>query len=1685
MKSAIKRLFAIAAFAMPLCAFSVAFDIGDNKFNGLTATIDVTDNQGGVDVWCGEIQIAYHGPVGVPHDPPYWEEEGEPDANGSIEVVIHNWQPNPFVQQSDWENLAYWLPEAITLHIPQGDTVSSRTFTRSQFISRYGNRLKALIASKWIAPYEKKDEREIVANCLGNGRLGHFYEAKTCRCKFCGHFRGHKLVEAGDGMCQVCDLNIGYAEKPRLEKCGGHGEDESKHDGWHATATFEGGAIEEAAWPPYSSGYLAFCVCQCGEKKLNHQYKGKDNYGDIKAGNTAGQEEESVHTCFYWCERRGCGGWKAEVFGHEVDPDYEFTLTPCKFDAAQNDDVPCDADDEDVNKEYHLSGGRCKRCGKNYHTKVFHNPPEDDPCECPCGVKLHQWGKSCEFIAYCDVCQQSFPKDENGVVDYSGGEVKHSFGIDEGDNTSHRCKGCPDGRQAYSKHTYQPDSEADSDGYVTCVEKQGDKYQKGCGHKKKLPERCNHDSAYGSCGKWRCVECNVSLPDGPQEHGYYDPSTKSGVSVTRYNVDGKRNCAVCSKSYKGANCGTVIDKDKNLKWNGTPIKDEHLHTEWRIDEQWSDDGTSLEWKSQHHICWCGEYLNDHTNDETIPPTVVQWTDESGTADEYVHQLQYICNGKDADGVPNFDNCGECFRKVAEYHNFVEDEDDYVCSDSADGTKRGCGYRKPKNPDCEHPLVYGSCGSWKCGECEKVFGESDGAPMEHGGVFTDESYTPPKQAVSDVEPLKDDSGNLVYCAVCSHSFMGAKCGTTIVTEGKKTVVKRTNPYRVGNYLAHNGWKPVTKKTETPDYGTIDESDTHTCQCNSIVRRHNEGIVSAIQKITNGTADTEKHDFSFKCNKKDDEGNPLHDNCDFDFKIGTESHVWVNKELENGNFYTSVTETSEDGHETVLCKVNQECQRKDGYGVVVGCGLVNLNDAAHDYKNQDPALQIEEGGEGRDEKHRLVKKCDHDGKGCGHEKEELVEHAPQAHSNITDTAHSFWVACDNEELKDVLGNCGQELFRVDDEPHIEGSKATREYEPVDNLFHKVWNKCAYHENKNGCDLDCGRRYEVMEPQYHDGYDDGGNAKAVADFYYYARPESHEGTTGYHERKNICQKCSLNSDGQYVYSVGTEPCNYNWVGGIRLVNDKNDADRFVCYYCQYNKGVEENKYHNEVYGKYQGHRWVSLDDEKHYCSQVGSYNHLYLAHEWREDDENICAVCNWNKQEHDYERPEGDYYAECQDGCGCYIRSSGSGTDSNCRYHSWDGNTFSCACVSCLSGNPDDCYCKTFIKIVDESISPWQYMNRWAGLAVIKSLDGSDPVYEVNEGGLFNAFNGCGNLGMVNMCYVTNVAASAFYNTFKNCVGLTNVNFSALEKVGSLSFAGSFGGCESLETISLPKLNESDYGATNAFREAFIDCTGLKEVRLGEQSEMFKTSGLYYNSSFNQWLTPFISMFQGCTSLTNVVIGWKNLQDASLHGMFYDVGTEAKVTVDCSSITNAGKYAFALAFADPCVKKVDLSNLVHVGNYAAFIYAFYGSSITECDLSKLETVQYGDSGSQAASVFTSCFSDCHSLTNVDMRSLRTRGGNYGSTDMFKNCDRLECIRLDNIPALGLTSTRISSLPSIKEVHYDNVQGVVPSTMIPVSSTNDWIVVVADSQLSAYKSAYPNQSEHFISKTQFESGQ
>lgn len=1682
MKSAIQRLVAIAALVLPLCACSATLDIGE--LNGLNGIIDVTDYQGGETVYCGSIPIGYNGPSHPPHDPVYWTETSEPDDSGKVTFTHHLWEPNPFVEKADWDNLAFWLPETITLTIPQGGVVYTRTLNRSIVIMLYGDKLRSQLSKSWSDKKEVVWKVEETESCLGNNKLGHFYDNNKCTCKFCGRFRGHKLVSAGEGKCLECDNNLGWEYSPRLDKCKGHGTEESEHTGWHA-ADYDGGAIVPFSWPCNSSGYLAYCVCQCGDIKANHSYNGKDSPDYIAAGNTSGQEKDEVHTFVYFCKRGNCGGWKADVYGHEVDESNPETngVHPCKYDSATGDFVECDADDPNVSLSSHIAKGECPKCGESVDTIVFHNPPEDDPCVCPCGVKLHQWGVACPYIAYCDVCQQSFPKDDNGDVDYDGGEVHHSYGIDEGDNERHRCIGCPENRCEYSEHTYQPDSEADSDGYVYCVEKQGDKYQKGCGHKKKLPERCNHDSAYGSCGSWKCVECNASLPDGPDKHGYYDPSTKSGVSVTRYDVDGKKNCAVCSKSYKGANCGTVLDKDKNLKWNGTPLNDPHLHFGWEMDGYYNSDKVGDAWESESHHCWCEQYHRKHSTDTEVAPTVTQWVYGDGSVDEYVHQLKYLCNGKE-DGVAKFDNCGGYWKVEAQNHNFVEDEDDYVCSDSADGTTMGCGYRKPKNPDCEHPLVYGSCGSWKCGECGKEFGESDGAPMEHGGVFTDEAYTPPKQVARDVEPLKDDSGNLVYCAVCSHSFMGAKCGTTIVTEGKKSVVKRTNPYRIENYLAHDGWKEVVDSE-----GKSKESAVHKCKCGILQRAHNEGtaVVRQTVDVENGGTDKKIHIVVSACDKTDENGNPLHDNCGYAFKQGTESHVWVNKELEDGNFYTSVTETSEDGAETVLCKVNQECQRKDGFGVVVGCGLVNLNDATHDYKNQDPALQIDEGGEGRDEKHRLVKKCDHDGKGCGHEKEELVAHAPQAHSNITDTVHTFWVACDNEELKDVLGNCGQELFRIDEEPHIEGSKATREYEPVDNLRHKVWNECAYHESKNGCDLACGRRYEVMEPQYHDGYDDGGNAKAVADFYYYESPESHEGTTGYHEKKNICQKCSLNSDSQYVYSVGTEPCHYNWVGGIRLINDKEDADRFVCYYCQYNKGVEENKYHNDVYGKYQGHRWVSLDDEKHYCSQGGSYNHLYLEHEWRDDDENICSVCNWNKQAHNYEPPEGDYYAECQDGCGCYIRSvGGSSPDSNCRYQSWDGNTFSCVCVACQSGNPDDCYCKTFIKIIDEIIGPWQYMNRWAGLTKIKSLDGSDPVYEVREGGFSNAFNGCANLGMVNMCYVTNVAASAFYNSFNDCVGLTNVNFSALEKVGSLSFAGSFGGCESLETISLPKLNESAYGATNALMGAFIDCTGLKEVRLGEQTERFKTSGLSYASSFDQWRTPFISMFQGCTSLTNVVIGWEYLQDASLHGMFYDVGTEAKVTVDCSSITNAGRYAFALAFADPCVKKVDLSNLVHVGTTAVFTYAFYGSSITECDLSKLETVQNGNDSSGASGVFRGCFMNCHSLTNVDMRALRTRGGNFGFEDVFKNCDRLEYVRLDNIPVTSsIAQIRISDLPSIKEVHYDNVQGVLPAALIPTSSTNDYRVVVADSQLSAYKSAYPNQSGHFISKTQFESGQ
>ncbi len=215
------------------------------------------------------------------------------------------------------------------------------------------------------------------------------------------------------------------------------------------------------------------------------------------------------------------------------------------------------------------------------------------------------------------------------------------------------------------------------------------------------------------------------------------------------------------------------------------------------------------------------------------------------------------------------------------------------------------------------------------------------------------------------------------------------------------------------------------------------------------------------------------------------------------------------------------------------------------------------------------------------------------------------------------------------------------------------------------------------------------------------------------------------------------------------------------------------------------------------------------------------------------------------------------------------------------------------------------------------------------------------------------------------------------FRDCTSLKNVNFGeTVRHIGSYAFSG----CNALTNITIPNsvktignsafcysgLTTANINCDSLSREAFYECTSLKNVNFGES-------------------TKFIDMgaFYGCTSLNNVNFG----EAVRYIGGYAFSG--------CNSLTN-----------------ITIPNSVKaIGNYA-----FYNSGLTtaniNCDSLSDGAFYYCDSlknvnfGESAKSIGALAFRGCTNLNNVNFGESVSTIGNYA----FKDCNALTIITIPN---------------------------------------------------------------------------
>jgi len=772
-------------------AYAETYDI---NVRGTSGTLSITVKVEGCQPQTTDVSISYSGPYNsessttpTPH----------PNDDGSITYTWKEYSPNPGTAQSDWTSLNYWLPDKVSYSWDYYDDEgqlqhASKTIPRSTLQKILGKQLTDKLKDTWRESKWYDYSKEVPHDCKDNDGYGHYYPKKTCVCTYCGNNRGHNIVSQGEGLCKVCNKKIGWEKKPTDTKCGGHSEDESDHVGWHHSPEM-GYRVPTPNNPPQTSGYAKFCLCQCGDKRLSHEYT-DDWYYSV--GNLTGQQKDDYHCLVTQCDRcenESLFGWRAEVEAHEADPTKAKTVYPFSYIDENGNYIECEPDDPAVNKDYHYCAGTCKWCGWEMKGTARHYDYNND-CVCDdidCQAVLHNfYDTTCVNDMVCMNCQYHFHRGSDGNPELNTKTSNsstycawHTYGenskIKEEDGSynleEHECLCFLNVRH---DHTWE---KQDDDTYK-CV--QSEDGTEGCGltkdHDQSTHDQCHHFRVHGHCGAWYCDTCNKKVTHDnlgntyPSSHATFaeyqnDPTCVVSGSFTE---DKKFHCAICNHTASGTRCNTVLNANGSKKYKGTLLNGVGDADAWKLHRwHWRD---PKEENDVTHVCKCGAFMRNH-NPGTKTAQQLKYGPNQ-VADTTYHSEGYICDRKDANQQPLKDDCYHISTYTA-YHNWhdtVNQQGKKTYTSNADG-------------DC---LVSQECKTLDADNNNVGCGLSRNAKVSH-------SWHVNQQMCENVSSDINNNPRHRYTRYCSHSD-GNGCGLTVWITNSHHLVEHKNDTATTHY-----------------------------------------------------------------------------------------------------------------------------------------------------------------------------------------------------------------------------------------------------------------------------------------------------------------------------------------------------------------------------------------------------------------------------------------------------------------------------------------------------------------------------------------------------------------------------------------------------------------------------------------------------------------------------------------------------------------------------------------------------------------------------------------------------------------------------------------------------------------------------------------------------------------------
>ena len=188
------------------------------------------------------------------------------------------------------------------------------------------------------------------------------------------------------------------------------------------------------------------------------------------------------------------------------------------------------------------------------------------------------------------------------------------------------------------------------------------------------------------------------------------------------------------------------------------------------------------------------------------------------------------------------------------------------------------------------------------------------------------------------------------------------------------------------------------------------------------------------------------------------------------------------------------------------------------------------------------------------------------------------------------------------------------------------------------------------------------------------------------------------------------------------------------------------------------------------------------------------------------------------------------------------------------------------------------------IEEIIAPNTLANWFNNFTNLEKINGIRNLHTENAISMASLFKNCNNIQELDLSLFDTSKVKDIRAMFAHCSSLITLNVNHFDVTNVTSLFETFRGCSKLEELDLSQWNTSNIDTMGGWEDlgyggAFLGCSGLKTLNL------------------NNWDTSNVlhmgHMFDGCTSLTNLIFNLEKFDTSKVESML-------KMFQYCSSLT-----------------------------------------------------------------------------------------------------------------------------------------------------------------------------------------